>query len=124
MIKWEVVPIARACRLRIVCEELDRTCKHGVWLLTDGELIVDGTSSRSINVWAGADRPAVDIDLRTPGGLLHLYNIWDFGQRRESQSWTSGMLIEQLPNGRRYRCKDIGFKTKFDSSVFKIDFGP
>ena len=121
VVKWELLPIPRTCRHNLVFENWTKTHKHGVWLRTDGELIVNGTSSPSMNLWADETRQTVDIDVPTSSGLLHLYNIWDFGQRSESQSWSSGMLVEELPDGRRYRCNDIGFETEFDSLVFRIE---
>jgi hypothetical protein len=37
---------------------------------------------------------------------------------------SSGMLIEEMPSGRRYRCNGIGFDTHFDKLVFRIEKRP
>jgi hypothetical protein len=33
------------------------------------------------------------------------------------------MLVEEIPNGKRFRCNDIGFATNFDKIVFRIEDG-
>jgi hypothetical protein len=31
------------------------------------------------------------------------------------------MLVEELPNGRRYCCNDIGFDTDFSKLIFRLE---
>jgi len=67
--------------------------------------------------------PAVEIACLETDGLIRIYNIWQSGRRPgvESQSQTSGMLVDLLPDGsRRYRCNDIGFDPDFSKLVFRI----
>ena len=64
------------------------------------------------------------IDVAETSGSLVLYNIWDSGRGHrpfESQSHTSGMLVETLPDGsRRYSCNDIGLEPDFSRLVFRV----
>ena len=77
----------------------------------------------SVTLWIDSAPPEVICQCTTADGLLSIYNIWDSGRGygTESQRSSSGMLVEDLPNGRRYRCNDIGFETNFDKIVFRIE---
>lgn len=57
----------------------------------------------------------------TEDGCLSIYNMWDKGKGPESQSHTSGMLIEENGDVITYNCNDIGFETNFDKLVFSIE---
>ena len=83
--------------------------------------MVNDQEAPSVQLWEDTAPREILIECRTRCGLLHLYNMWDKGTGRESLSWTSGMLVEELPNGRRYRCSDIGIETEFDRLVFRLE---
>lgn len=57
----------------------------------------------------------------TSDGYLSIYNIWDKGKGRQSQSYSSGMLLEERNNIFTYKCNDIGFDTDFNDLVFSIE---
>lgn len=121
VVKWDVFRIHDGGRVKLTFESADHQGRHGVWLMTDRGLDVNGVKGQSIDLWQDTAPDAVDIEHHTADGRLHVYNIWDSGAGRNSQSWTSGMLVEELPNGRRYRCNEIGLQGKFDSLVFRIE---
>ena len=87
----------------------------------DGHFLVNATESRQLDIWQDTASGEVLIECHTERPFLHLYNIWDKGGRRESQSGSSGMLVEKLPAGRRYSCGDIGFDTDFKRLVFRLE---
>ncbi|NIA57089.1 hypothetical protein HAV22_26045 [Massilia sp. TW-1] len=119
--KWDVYPIDEQCVLRLVFESWKETCRHGLRLAVEGSLMVNGHVSSSIEIWADTAPREVRIAVLDSTGRLSVYNLWDAGQGKQSQSHTSGMLIEPLPKGRRYRCNDIGLVTSFDDLVFRIE---
>jgi hypothetical protein len=121
VIKWEAFPIDEGCELVLVFEDWKRTSRHGVRLAVDGTLIVNGHAAPSVELWSDTAPNGIKIEIRNSKGVLSVYNLWDSGSGRQSQSYTSGMLIEQLPKGRRYRCNDIGLATAFDDLVFRIE---
>ena len=84
----------------------------------------DDQFAPSMDLWVDTAPPEVVAHCMTADGNLSVYNIWDSGRGRgrESQAHSSGMLVEDLPDGRRYRCNDIGFDTNFDKLVFRIMF--
>lgn len=111
VIKWEAFPIDEGRELVLTFEEWKRTSRHGVRLAVDGGLIVNGHAAPSVELWSDTAPNEIKIEVRDSKGILSVYNLWDSGSGRQSQSYTSGMLIEQLPKGRRYRCNDIGLAT-------------
>ena len=117
----DVLPIHDGDQVRLTFESQASSWRQGVWLSTDSHLVVSQQQSPSVQLWQDSAPTEVLIECHTKNGCLHLYNIWDKGNGRESQSWTSGMLVEELPNGRRYRCNDIGFETDFDKLVFRLE---
>jgi hypothetical protein len=122
VVKWEVLRIKNGDRLRMKFEAKNSKWRQGVWLKTDKGIEVSDHQFGSVELWTDTAPDEVEIKFRTADGLLHLYNIWDKGGGRESQSYTSGMLVEEIPNGRRYRCNDIGFATQFDKLIFTVEF--
>jgi hypothetical protein len=121
VVKWDVFPIADGIRLRLTFESEGESGRHGVWLMADRGIEVNSVSGRSIDLWKDTAPGIVEFVPRTSDGRLHLYNIWDSGSGRNSQSWTSGMLVEEMTAGRRYRCNDIGLHGKFDDLIFSIE---
>lgn len=116
----DAFPISSGDVLRLTFESAITTPKQGVFLLGDGPLTVNGQSSPGISLWYDSAPREVLIQCPPQGGVLHVYNTWDSGQGQRSQSYTSGMLIEEIAGGRRYRCNHIGLEPTFDSLVFSI----
>ena len=121
VVKWDIFPVENAEWIKVVFESYSSPWRQGVWLRTDDRIIVNGVSCKSVELWSDTAPQEVICQCFTSDGMLSVYNIWDRGNGRESQSWTSGMLVEQFRNGRRYRCNDIGFDTNFDKIVFRVE---
>ena len=105
-------------------EQVGPRWRQGVFLGTAGTLHVGDTKSPSVVLWSDASPSQVAIDIEDSDGRLVLYNVWDSGRGRgrfESQSATSGMLVEELGNGSfRYACTDIGVEPDFSRIVFRV----
>jgi hypothetical protein len=121
VLKWDVIDVKNVASIRVIFESASFEGRHGVWLMTEGTLHVNGARAASFDLWQDTAPPCVEIGIESKRGKLHVYNIWDRGAGRRSQAWTSGMLVEELPNGRRYKCNDIGFSEAFDSVVFRLE---
>ena len=121
VVKIEVFPIHDGELLKLTFESVQSPWRHGVWLKADEPLIVNKERCPSVELWQDTAPREVLIECHTRNGWLHLYNIWDKGSGQASQLWSSGMLVEELPNGRRYRCNDIGFDTTFEKLVFRVE---
>jgi hypothetical protein len=121
VVLWDVFPVIDEEALNLVFESKNSEWEQGVWLMCDKGISIEGHFGKSIHLWYGHSPDIVPFICHTKNGLLSVYNIWDRGQGSDSQSHSSGMLIEEHPNGRRYRCNDIGFDTQFDKLVFQIE---
>jgi hypothetical protein len=121
VVKIEAFSIHDGESLRLTFESVNSPWRQGVWMKTDSYVVVNGQRCPSIELWQGVAPNEIVIECHTYNGCLQLYNIWDKGNGRDSQSWTAGMLVDELPNGRRYRCNDIGFDTHFDKLIFRIE---
>jgi hypothetical protein len=121
VILWDVFRVQDGEKLRLIFESINSDWKQGVWMMCDKGIDVNDLHGKSVDIWFDKSPTIVSFVCNTDNGFLSIYNIWDRGLGRNSQSHSSGMLIEDLPNGRRYRCNDIGFDTEFDKLVFMIE---
>lgn len=121
VVKIEVFPVKNNELLLLTFESKESPYRQGVWLKTDGFLTVNKVRSPSVQIWQDSAPKQFLFDCHTADGRIYLYNIWDRGRGYESQSWTSGMLVDEIESGRRYRCNDIGLDTKFNKLVFRIE---
>lgn len=124
VVKIDVFPVSDGDLLALTFESKESPWRQGVWLMTDTFLVVNHQQCQSVQLWQDSAPKQVLIECHTHGGRLHLYNIWDRGRGSESQSWTSGMLVEETSSGRRYHCNDIGFETNFTKLVFRVEWVP
>jgi hypothetical protein len=121
VVQWDVLPVLDNQTISVVFESINSQWRQGIWLRTDRGLEVESEVHPSIRLWYDTAPKEVFCRCLTSDGCLSVYNIWDHGDGRRSQAWSSGMLIEELPNGRRYRCNDVGFDTRFDKLVIRIE---
>lgn len=121
IIQWDVIDITDSLKMKLRFISVNSTWRQGVWLCSDTGIIVDGQVYKSAMLWSDTAPKVIDITVRSTDGKLHLYNIWDKGRGKDSQSYTSGMLIEGSGNIRRYHCNDIGSNPDFTKLVFELE---
>jgi len=111
-------------RVALTFETVGPRWRQGVFLATNGQLMTANEASRALVLWSDTAPTTSLIEIAETDGRLVLYNVWDSGRgirRFESQSHTSGMLVEKLADGsRRYSCTDIGAVPDFGRLVFRI----
>jgi hypothetical protein len=120
VVKIEVFPL-RAADVMVTFESTQPGRRHGVWLKTDGGIWVNGIHCPSLELWQDTAPIQVACRCISTDGQLFLYNIWEREGRTNSLSYSSGMLIEEIPLGRRYKCNDVGFDTAFEKLVFRVE---
>jgi hypothetical protein len=121
VILWDIMNVRDGERLKLIFESQNAEHEQGVRLACDGGVTVNNATGKGVRLWYDHAPRVVEFVCHTADGFLSLYNIWDQGRGPQSQLHTSGMLVEELPNGRRYRCNDFGFDTDFDKLVFRIE---
>lgn len=122
VISWDVFPVSGGETVSLTFESKNSEWSQGVWLMCDMGVEIDGLLCKSVMLWYETAPNQVKVKCYTESGLLNVYNIWNRGNGPASQTHTSGMLIEEISKGRRYRCNDIGLQTDFDKLVFKIEY--
>jgi hypothetical protein len=122
VVKVDVLPVEEGEAISLTFEGKNSAWKQGVRLLADGGLLVEGKYLRAgALLWYETAPPTVHIRCFAKNGLLVLYNVWDRGIGVNSQAYTSGMVVEEIELGRRYRCNDIGFNPQFDKLIFRVE---
>ena len=124
IVLWDVFPIIDGEKITVTFESKNSDWSQGIWLMSDRGLEVDGIRNKSFVLWYEIAPEQIEVTCFTKNGLLSVYNVWDMGFGKNSLSHSSGMLVEELTNGRRYRCNDFGFETKFDKLIFRIGRSP
>lgn len=67
------------------------------------------------------DKSVQECILRNTDGVLRVWNVWDIGDGAVESGYGTAMIVEQLPNGRRYRCNDGHPDDDFDDLIFRIE---
>jgi hypothetical protein len=124
VVKIEALEIDPGQTITLSFEQVRSPWRQGVWVATEGVLRIADSAAAQFVLWADTSPPEVQILCEQTDGLLRFYNVWDSGRKRgpfESQSHTSGMVVEVLEDGsRRYSCNDIGVEPDFEKFVFRI----
>jgi hypothetical protein len=120
VVLWDVIEVNKKNKIQIKFQSENSEWDQGVLLMSNlGFDINDELLTNPIEIWFN-DKNVFELTCYSDNGLLHVYNIWNRGKGRESQSWTSGMIISQIGNIRLYQCNDIGYGEKFDKMIFSI----
>lgn len=120
VVKWDVLNTKEGEIFNIDFESVSSKFRQGLWLSCDGGIEIDGATYPHVTLWENSAPSRVQFICHTKEGLLHIYNVWDHGRGRESQAWMSGMRIEHIDGGYRYRCTDAGPDINFDALVFSL----
>jgi hypothetical protein len=127
VVKIEALPLHAGHVVRLVFEQVRSPWRQGVWIATEGVLQIGDSAASQFVLWTDTAPPEVRIGCEKTDGLLRFYNVWDSGRKLgpfESQSDTSGMVVDVLEDGsRRYSCADIGLEPNFEKLVFRISIG-
>lgn len=87
----------------------------------DGIIEVNGQESKAMQIWEDTAPRQVLVKCKSVEGLLSIYNIWDEGRGKQSLSYTSGMILEEVGNKIIYKRNDFGFDTNFDKLIFSLE---
>ena len=129
IIRWEVLEIPCNQRIKVRFISTASSNRQGIRIAIDagdGELTVNGVSSKAFDLWEDNSPREFEIDCHSEEGYLSVYNIferlsWTGKCERCSQMDYSGMILEQNNNIYRYRCNDTGKDTDFEKLVFEIE---
>jgi hypothetical protein len=124
VVLWDVQNIQDGQLVKI--NFISKTSPHrqGVWIKTDKGIEIPALKSKvykSINLWEDTSSEEVILKCHTNDGKMSIYNIWDEGDGKESQAYSSGMLITDRNGVLVYNCNAFGFETDFNDLIFSIE---
>lgn len=124
VILWEVQNIMDEQLIRLKFISKNSSNRQGIWLRTDKGILIPELGDRifpSLNLWEDTSPKEVICKCFSNEGKLSIYNIWDKGNGSQSQSYTSGMLIDEKNGVLTYSCNDYGFNSTFSDLVFSLE---
>jgi hypothetical protein len=111
--------------IRTVFEECNGRWRQGVRLKCNGEFRVDGQAIHGKGgfvLWHDTAPSSVEIELVGKVPEVTVYNVWDVGDGTIQVGHNgAAMIVEEIPNGRRYRCNDGEADDDFDDLIFRIE---
>ncbi len=118
-------PTEHSTRLRLYFETCNGEWRQGVALNVDGNVEVNGRvigKHKHIVLWHDTAPQVVELGVPANANMVEVHNVWDSGNGM-TDAWHNGaaMIIEEIPNGRRYRCNDGLADDDFDDIVFRIE---
>jgi len=99
--------------------------KRGAGKGKPGQIVVGGKVAdgrQGVAFWQSRDWDTVEFDVSGDPSVIEVYNLWD-GGNGVVESWGNGaaMIVEEFPNGRRYRCNDGEADDDFNDIVFRLE---
>ena len=88
---------------------------------TDDHVFVNGKKCTSFVLWQGSGSDVVAIECNTNDNCLHLYSVRENNGAMNHNHGHLKIVCSKTHNGFRYKCNGIGFKTKFNKFVLKIE---
>jgi hypothetical protein len=110
-------------RFVLEIESTNSEWRQGIGLDVDGHFLVAGQRiPKKIALWEDTAPRLTRFEVECKSCLLRVKNLWDTGNG-VTQAWHNGaaMIIEDAPNGKRYRCNDGHPDDDFDDIIFRIE---
>lgn len=123
LVMFDDFPTEGVNHLRLVFEERKGEWRQGVSLRFEGKFKVNGQIiRRGIVLWQDSAPQTVELEVVGKPASIEVKNVWDVGDG-VIHSWHNGaaMIIEPLPDGRRYRCNDGLADDDFNDIVFRLE---
>ena len=124
VVLWDVQNIKDGQSIKITFISTNSQHRQGIWLKTNKGIEIpslENNVNKSINLWEDTAPKEIILKCHTTDGKLSIYNIWDEGDGKESQAYSSGMLINDKNGLLVYKCNDYGIDTDFSSLVFSLE---
>jgi len=121
------IPVKDSEVVSLVFEDATSDWEQLVHLESDVETLVDARPyKRGVLIPYDLRHAKHRVACRTSEGKLWVWNVWQYrgpqGELRlESCENFAGMLVEELPNGYRYRCNEGRDDDDYDDLIFRIE---
>lgn len=108
--------------LCVQVEHVTNDIRQGLILKSDAGFTVGKERiPKAIVLWHDTAPPLVELIVHSKKGTCKVYNVWDTGKGFvDGCHFGAGMIVEQVPDGYRYRCNDYRPNDDFSDIIFKI----
>ncbi len=117
-------PTEGATKMRLVFEICNGEWRQGASLRfrEKGEIVMNGQHLKHAVCWHDTAPQTVEFAVTGEAGTIEVKNVWDVGNG-VIESWHNGaaMIVESIPDGRRYRCNDGLADDDFNDIVFRLE---
>ncbi len=123
-------PVKNNEKLRVSIEKTHSEWKQGISIAVEGKCEINGEVFQKGKLvymifWEDTAPKQIDLTIFTKKNFVWIKNIWeniDFRGVKFTSSGVHGsaMIVEEIPNGRRYYCNDGHPDENFDDIIFSI----
>lgn len=119
--------------LKLLHQDAKGRWQRGACKGTDGQLTLNGQSisgREGTVIWHDTAPATVDFEIAGGATFICVYNVWESNSHMpgatvrplvDSGHNGAAMIVEEIPNGRRYRCNDGEPDDDFDDIVFRLE---
>ncbi len=119
----DVLGVNRRQGLKVVFDCANSNWRQGIRLDIDDRFEINGqTIRKAIVLWQDTAPKECRFVAHSKKGEVLVRNVWDTGDG-VVDSWHNGaaMIVEEFPNGKRYKCNDGLADDDFDDLIFSIE---
>lgn len=124
LVMMDNFPTEGATRLRLVFEACNGEWRQGASMRIRGKgtIRINNQDVTHSVCWQDTAPPTVEFEVTDSVSEIEVKNVWDTGNG-VMESWHNGaaMIVDPIPNGRRYRCNDGFADDDFDDIVFRLE---
>jgi len=114
------VNVPKKGKIKIIWEKYNNSREQIIQLYDHKGLSIDGETSKLFNIWHVKNKNEVVLDYYSKSGTVIVNNAWEYDGEVNSMIGSAGMIFEDIPNGRRYRCNDVYPDVDFEDLVFSL----
>lgn len=120
----DMISVKNVQRLKITVIDVNSDYLQGACFETNGTFEAnDQVFENAIAFWSDTAPKQFVINVNSESGNVKVYNRWDYGDGViHSRHNGAAMIIEEIPNGRRYRCNDGYPDEDFDDIIFSVEW--
>jgi hypothetical protein len=123
LVRTDKFPLKDAKVLQLVIETENSDWPQAIRILSPQPIEIGGEVGTNFALWTGAAPREVRITCIGHPETVTVFNAWDpSGSGKPFSGLASGaMIVEEIPDGRRYRCNDSYPDEDFDDLVFRVE---
>jgi hypothetical protein len=111
--------------LRLLYKDRDGKWQKGAAAENEGQLIVRGANTSGkdgVIIWCGETPKEEEFEVVGSPSVVNIFNVWAGSDGvTHSRHHGAAMIVEELPNGRRYQCNDGEPDEDFDDIIFRLE---